>query len=129
VLCTDASDNHHRTAVALADMWHATLGVEVRMVELEWSVYLATRRTPGECDLIRLGWSADFVDPEAFLGLFGTGHPQNTPVSEPVYDRLLAASRAALPMPGFLSCPPMRCTVTDDTPVIPVFFRPAPQPW
>ena len=134
VLCTDASDNHHRTAVALADMWHATLGVEVRMVELEWNVYLATRRAPGECDLVRLGWSADFVDPEAFLGLFESGHPQNTlGYSSPAYDRLLAASRAAPADARRLELlADADAQLLDDTPVIPVFFRVAKrlvQPW
>ena len=134
VLCTDASDNHHRTAVALADMWHATLGVEVRMVELEWNVYLATRRAPGECDLIRLGWSADFVDPEAFLGLFESGHPQNTlGYSSPAYDRLLAASRAAADEAQRLELfAGADAQLLDDTPVIPVFFRVTKrlvQPW
>ena len=134
VLCTDASDNHHRTAVALADMWHATLGVEVRVVELEWNVYLATRRAPGECDLIRLGWSADFVDPEAFLGLFESGHPQNTlGYSSPAYDRLLVASRAAADEAQRLEqLAGADAQLLDDVPVIPVFFRVTKrlvQPW
>ncbi len=67
-LCTDASANHRRTAVALVDQWHRALGVDVAIVEMEWKAYLAMREQPGECDLVRFGWSADFVDPEAFLG-------------------------------------------------------------
>ena len=77
-LCTDASANHHRTAVALADLWRTALGVETEIVELEWNVYLDTRHNPGDCDLVRLGWSADFVDPEAFADVFESGNPQNT---------------------------------------------------
>ena len=134
VMCTDASDNHHRTAVALADIWRGTLGVEVRMVELEWNVYLETRRAPGDCDLVRLGWSADFVDPEAFLGLFESGHPQNTlGYSSPAYDRLLAASRSApeeAVRRELLAGADAQLLV--DAPVIPVFFRVAKrlvQPW
>ncbi len=134
VLCTDASDNHHRTAVALADMWHSALGIDVRIVELEWNVYLATRRAPDDCDLVRLGWSADFVDPEAFLALFESGHPQNTlGYTSADYDRLLAASRTtqddaqriALLMTA-------DAQLLEDTPVIPVFFRVAKRlvkPW
>jgi ABC-type oligopeptide transport system substrate-binding subunit len=134
VICTDASDNHHRTAVALADMWRATLGAEVRMVELEWNVYLETRRAPGQCDLVRLGWSADFVDPEAVLGLFESGHPQNTlGYSSPAYDRLLAASRTAADEAHRLELlAGADRQLLDDAPVIPVFFRVAKrlvQPW
>lgn len=124
-LCTDASANHHRTAVALADLWRRSLGVETRIVELEWGVYLDTRRSPGECDLLRLGWSADFVDPEAFAAVFESSSPQNTlGYRSPRYDALLAQSRTAL-----LQADRMRllaeaeAQLLADAPVIPVFFR------
>ncbi len=77
VLCTDASANHHRTAVALADHWHRVLGVTVELREMEWKAYLAMRDQPGDCDLLRFGWSADYVDPAAFLALLRSGHAQN----------------------------------------------------
>lgn len=38
VLCTDASRNHRRTAVALAHLWRGALGVETEVVEPEWNV-------------------------------------------------------------------------------------------
>ncbi len=134
VLCTDASENHRRTAVALADMWHSALGIEVRIVELEWNLYLATRRAPGDCDLLRLGWSADFVDPEAFLALFESGHPQNTlGYVSTDYDRLLTASRAAQDDAQRIALiMAADAQLLEDTPVIPVFFRVAKRlvkPW
>jgi ABC-type oligopeptide transport system substrate-binding subunit len=124
-LCTDASANHHRTAVALADQWHTALGVETRIVELEWGVYLDTRRAPGECDLVRLGWSADFVDPEAFADVFESSNPQNTLGyrSEP-YDRLLAQSRAATtPAQRLALLADAEARLLEDAAVVPVFFR------
>jgi oligopeptide transport system substrate-binding protein len=90
-LCTDASANHRRTAVALVDQWHRALGIDVAIVEMEWKAYLAKREQPGECDLIRFGWSADFVDAEAFLALFTSGHAQNVAgYSNPAYDALMS---------------------------------------
>ena len=120
--------------IVMVVMMHSTLGVEVRLVELEWNVYLDNRRSPGECDLVRLGWSADFVDPEAFLGLFESGHPQNTlGYSSPLYDRLLTASRAAADeAQRFELLADADAQLLDDVPVIPVFFRVAKrlvQPW
>lgn len=95
-LCTDASANHRRTAVALVDQWHRALGIDVAIVEMEWKAYLAMRERPGECDLIRFGWSADFVDPEAFLALFTSGQAQNVAgYSNPVYDALMAQAAIA----------------------------------
>jgi oligopeptide transport system substrate-binding protein len=124
-LCTDASANHHRTAVALADLWRSAIGVETRIVELEWGVYLDTRRSPGDCDLIRLGWSADFADPEAFAGVFETGNPQNTlGYRSERYDRLLAQSRAAaVPAQRMAWLAEAEATLLEDVAVVPVFFR------
>lgn len=124
-LCTDASANHHRTAIALADQWHETLGLAVRIVELEWSVYLATREAPGDCDLLRFGWSADFADAEAFAALFVTGHPMNTlGYSNPDYDDLVRRSRAASgPVERNRMLAEAERVLLADAPVIPVFHR------
>jgi oligopeptide transport system substrate-binding protein len=124
-LCTDASSNHHRTAVALADFWRTALGVDTEIVELEWQVYLDARAHPGDCDLVRLGWSADFVDPEAFAVLFESGNPQNTlGYSSRAYDELLAASRAASdPATRMALLSRAEARLLEDVPVIPLFFR------
>ncbi len=124
-LCTDASANHHRTAVALADLWRRALGVDTRIVELEWGVYLDTRRNPGDCDLLRLGWSADFLDPEAFAGVFESGSPQNTlGYRSARYDRLLGDSRLALdPGERLRLLTAAEAQLLEDVPVIPLFFR------
>jgi len=124
-LCTDASANHHRTAVALVDQWHRTLGIDVAIVEMEWKAYLAMREQPGECDLIRFGWSADFVDPEAFLALFASGHAQNVAgYSNPHYDALLsqAAMAADAGQRAELLASAERILLHDAV-VIPVFHR------
>ena len=124
-LCTDASANHRRTAVALADQWREALGVEVRIVELEWNVYLTMRAAPGDCDLVRLGWSADFADPEAFAAVFATGHPQNTlGYSSAAYDGLLERSRTTTEATerARLLAEAERVLLAD-VPVIPVFHR------
>jgi len=124
-LCTDASANHHRTAVALADLWRTALDVETRIVELEWGVYLDMRRSPGECDLVRLGWSADFVDPEAFADVFESSNPQNTlGYRSESYDRLLERSRAAAtPADRMALLAEAEAALLEDAAVVPVFFR------
>lgn len=124
-LCTDASANHHRTAVALADLWHSALGVDTEIIELEWTVYLDRRRSPGDCDLMRLGWSADFVAPEAFAGVFESGHPQNTlGYRSARYDSLLERSRTA-PTAGerMTLIASAEAQLLADVAVIPIFFR------
>ena len=124
-LCTDASANHRRTAVALADLWRTALGVQTEIVELEWNVYLDTRHNPGDCDLVRLGWSADFVDPEAFADVFESGSPQNTlGYHSAAYDGLLAKSRAETDNAKRMALlARAEQQLLSDVPVIPVFFR------
>jgi ABC-type oligopeptide transport system substrate-binding subunit len=124
-LCTDASANHRRTAIAIADFWRSALAIETEIVELEWTVYLDTRRHPGECDLVRLGWSADFIDPEAFAMVFESGHPQNTlGYSSAGYDAWLARSRAATDAGRRMAAlAGAEAQLLQDAPVIPVFFR------
>jgi oligopeptide transport system substrate-binding protein len=124
-LCTDASANHHRTAIALADLWRTALGVETEIVELEWNVYLDTRRNPGDCDLVRLGWSADFVDPEAFADVFESGNPQNTlGYHSAAYDGLLTKSRTETDGAKRMALlARAEQQLLSDVPVIPVFFR------
>jgi oligopeptide transport system substrate-binding protein len=125
ILCTDASANHHRSAVALADQWRGTLGVEVEIVEMEWKAYLLKREQPVDCDLLRFGWSADFVDAEAFLALFGSGHPQNVAgYSNLAFDSLLESSRTATDAAqrsAFLA--QAEALLLGDAVVIPVFHR------
>ncbi len=124
-LCTDASANHRRTAVALVDQWRRTLGVEVAIVEMEWKAYLAMREQPGECDLVRFGWSADFVDPEAFLALFTSGHAQNVAgYSNPAYDALMSKAGIAADAgqrAAFLAS--AERILLQDAVVIPIFHR------
>lgn len=124
-LCTDASANHRRTAVAIADLWRSALGVETEIRELEWQVYLDTRRHPVDCDLVRFGWSADFVDPEAFAVLFESGNPQNTlGYASAAYDERLAASRTrADDATRMALLAEAEAVLLDDVPVIPLFFR------
>lgn len=124
-LCTDASANHHRTAVAVADLWRSALGVETEIVEVEWNVYLDTRRHPGDCDLVRLGWSADFVDAEAFADVFESGNPQNTlGYANRTYDDLLQESRlASREADRAALLGQAEALLLADPPVIPLFFR------
>lgn len=124
-LCTDASANHRRTAIALADQWRAALDVDVELLEMEWKAYLARREDPGDCDLLRFGWSADFIDAEAFLALFESGHSQNVSGYKSArYDALLGESR--LVRDGAQRASTMVLAeqlLLAESPVIPVFHR------
>jgi oligopeptide transport system substrate-binding protein len=73
----------------------------------------------------RYGWSADFVDPEAFLALFTSGHAQNVAgYSNPAYDALMSrASGAADAQQRAATLASAERILLQDAVVIPIFHR------
>lgn len=66
VLMHNTSEGHARIAAAIQQMWKDTLGVDVRVENQEWAVYLDTiaKETPIEDEpaVWRMGWCADYPD-------------------------------------------------------------------
>lgn len=91
-LLYNTSDNHKKVAVAIQSMLRENLGAEVTLINQEWKVMLENRRERGNWDLLRLGWTGDYNDPNTFLETFRSDHPQNTSGFESDgYDALLDA--------------------------------------
>jgi oligopeptide transport system substrate-binding protein len=65
-LMHNTSEGHARIAAAVQQMWKDNLGVDVRVENQEWAVYLQTlvNTTPVEeaPHVYRLGWCADYPD-------------------------------------------------------------------
>ena len=66
VMMHNTSEGHARIAAAVQQMWADALGVEVRVENQEWAVYLDTlKNTTPLADMPhiwRLGWCADYPD-------------------------------------------------------------------
>ncbi len=66
VLMHNTSEGHASIAAAIQQMWADTLGVEVRVENQEWAVYLDTLKNTTPIDdmphIWRLGWCADYPD-------------------------------------------------------------------
>jgi oligopeptide transport system substrate-binding protein len=66
VLMHNTSEGHAQIAAAIQQMWADNLGVQVRVENQEWAVYLDTinKTTPVEDmpHVWRLGWCADYAD-------------------------------------------------------------------
>ncbi|MGV7117588.1 ABC transporter substrate-binding protein [Paenibacillus kyungheensis] len=87
-------ESHQKIALAVTDMWKKNLGVEVKLQNQEWSVFLDSRQS-GNYQIARAGWSADYNDPMTFLDLWTTGNGNNdAKYSNPEYDKLIAAAKA-----------------------------------
>ncbi|MFU8832857.1 MAG: peptide ABC transporter substrate-binding protein, partial [Wenzhouxiangella sp.] len=68
---------HRRMAAAVGAMWRQHLGVETRLVNEEWKVFVANRRHGRITQVVRGGWIADWRDAANFLQLFESDSPLN----------------------------------------------------
>jgi oligopeptide transport system substrate-binding protein len=86
------TDNRHNAiAEALQQMWKTQLGVEVKLDNQDWNVFVDTRNR-GDYDVCRNGWVADYNDPLCYLDMFTTsaiGGNNNACFSNERYDALI----------------------------------------
>ena len=66
-LMFNTSSGHQRIAEAIQQMWKDTLGVDVKLVNQEWAVYLATIKGADTPQIFRLGWCLDYPDANNFI--------------------------------------------------------------
>lgn len=89
-LLYNTSEDHKLVAEAIVDMWKRTLGVNVKLRNEEWKVYL--KSVDGlNYQIARRGWIGDYGDPNTFLDMFVTqGGNNNTGWSREAYDKAIA---------------------------------------
>ena len=66
-LMFNTSEGHQRIAEAIQQMWKDNLGLEVKLVNQEWGVYLETIRGAETPQIWRLGWCLDYADANNFI--------------------------------------------------------------
>jgi len=67
---------HRAIAEAIQQMWRVNLGIDLRLTNQEWQVYLGNRRQ-GNYDIARAGWVASYNDGTVFSNLLLTGAGNN----------------------------------------------------
>jgi len=104
--------------------WKKHLGVEVEIDSQEWKVFLS-RLQVDPPQLFRLGWGADFPDPDNFMNLFlsasGNNHMR---YHNPRYDELVQKGPTVME-PGkrqALYDEAQRILTEEDAAIIPLFF-------
>jgi oligopeptide transport system substrate-binding protein len=79
-----------QTAIVIASMWRAELGIETELVNEEFRVFLQSRKEKEKWDIVRLAWTADYNDASSFLDVFRKNSPNNdSGYSNPSFDKLL----------------------------------------
>ncbi len=66
-LMFNTSSGHQKIAEAIQQMWKQNLGLDVKLANQEWKVYLNTIKDPKNTPQIwRIGWCADYPDANNF---------------------------------------------------------------
>jgi oligopeptide transport system substrate-binding protein len=122
-LLYNTSEAHRTIAEAIQQMWRTKLGVNVRLVNEEWKVYLDAQRSMNY-QICRGSWIGDYVDPNTFLDMWLTGGGNNeTGWSDPEYDRLIAQAAATVdPQQRLDVFQKAEAILMDEMPEIPVYF-------
>ncbi len=121
-IITNTSELHQELAVAVQQMWKKELGVDVRVNNQEWKVYLNNRRTMNYT-ICRAGWIGS-QDPTFFLNNYLTGGANNmTGFGSAQYDWLLQQARGTADSHARNELfQQAEAILLDDVPIAPVYF-------
>lgn len=123
-LSYNTSESHKKIAEAIQDQWRKNLGVEVKLENQEWKVYLETMHE-GNYQVGRLGWSGDFNDPINFLELFKekNGGNNDTRWENPKFKELLNQSATeGDPEKRKAILREAEQIMMDEMPIMPIYF-------
>lgn len=122
-LLTTDRDGARRLAEALQAMWKQHLGLEVRIVQREWTTYLQLQQN-GEYDIATGGWIGDYLDPTTFLEMWrGNDGNNNTNWSSDEYEELLGvAERTADPAERYRVLNEAESLLLSEMPVLPLYW-------
>lgn len=83
------NDTHIMIAQAIQDMWKKNLGIQVKLNEVDWKVFLPQRKK-GNYEISRDGWIGDYMDAATFMDILRAGDGNNdAQYKNPKYDQLL----------------------------------------
>jgi oligopeptide transport system substrate-binding protein len=119
----NTQEAHRLIAEAIQQMWKQHLGVDARLVNQEWKVYLDAQDNLNY-QVCRAGWIGDYVDPNSFLSMWTTGGGNNdTGFSNAEYDRLIQeASRLTDREKRYELFQQAEAILLDELPFVPIYF-------
>ncbi len=123
-LSYNTDEGHQKIAQAVQDMWKKELGVNVKLENEEWKVYISKLHN-GDYQVGRMGWLGDFNDPINFLELFRDkkGGNNDTNWENPEFKKLLIDSQSEADSAKRLQMlKDAEAIFMDEMPVAPVYF-------
>jgi oligopeptide transport system substrate-binding protein len=125
VLAYNTEEDHKLIAEAVQGMWQRNLGVVVKLENMEWKVYLKQLQDNPPA-IFRLGWGADYPDPDNFMKLFtANSGNNNTRWKNKTYDQLLeqAARELDVKKRARLYDAAQKILCETDLPIMPLFWE------
>lgn len=120
----NTQEDHRRIATVIAAMWKQGLGVQTRLVNEEWKVFLQNRRQRLQTQVFRGAWIGDYDDASAFLDILRSSDGKNDEAyASAGYDTLLAQAQQqpdATLRRGMLE--QAERLMLDDMPVLPIYY-------
>ncbi|CAI8754559.1 Oligopeptide-binding protein OppA [Brevibacillus sp. IT-7CA2] len=123
-LSFNTSEGHKKIAEAIQDQWKKNLGVDVKLENKEWKVYLDDVHQ-GKYQVARAGWLGDFNDPINFLEMFKEkdGGNNDTRWENPKYKELLNQSALELdPEKRKAILAQAEQILMDEMPIMPIYY-------
>jgi oligopeptide transport system substrate-binding protein len=120
----DTRDDNKQIAEKLQDMWRQNLNVKIRAQNEDWKVYLNRLKTSPPV-MFRLGWGADYPDPDNFLNLFTSYSGNNhTGWKNKEFDTIIekAAQESSMPKRLALYRQAQEMLLEKNTAILPLFI-------
>lgn len=120
----NTSENHKNTAVAIQEQLKP-LGIEVSLVNTDTKTHYGFLEQKGDFDTARVGWIADYKDPETFLGVARKASGNNYSVYDnPKFEEAMdkAAASGGKPEERMKDLQEAERIVLSDTGFIPILY-------
>ncbi|MCL5290772.1 MAG: peptide ABC transporter substrate-binding protein [Bacillota bacterium] len=114
---------HQKVAEAIQAMWKKNLGIDITLENVEWQIKLNKEDTL-DFELVRAGWSPDYLDPMSFVDMFVTnGGNNDTGWGNKEYDALVKQANATGdPKVRMEAMHKAEKILMEELPVMPIFF-------
>lgn len=116
------NEDHRKIAEAIQQMWKKHLGINVKLKNQEWKVYLHEVKNLNH-NIARMGWVGDYIDPNTFLGVFTSDSGDNkTGWKNKQYDDLLKKAATTVGKDDrFEILQQAETLLLDEAPLIPLY--------
>jgi oligopeptide transport system substrate-binding protein len=119
----NTSESHRMIAEAIQDMWKQNLGIDVKLTNQEFKVYLDSQDNL-KYDISRSGWIGDYMDPMTFIDMFVTNDGNNdTGWSNAQYDENVKKAKSEADQTKRMQyMHDAEKILMDEMPICPIYF-------